>query len=438
LRHLRAEMRQKRYFGGTMNESAPGLYSLPHAVFLRRLAGATRGTSLDARLGRAAFVALRLIDLLAPDEPALPRDAFHYQHAATDRACRGLPADRPETSHLIGVVQSTADAYHTRDVGLLFPALFAYAHYLEDEMCLEEALDVLETLERVGGDRFRAEDQVAARLRMARVLRKLNRFDEAEQGYEEAGALAAGIEDTHSRLLSRIGRAYVVIGRGNLADAEQSLRSVLADTEALGDGDAQALAHQGVAVVLGARGQPSEAIPHIWRAFELYEDEVSRTRALADLGALLVVVGDTEAAERALKEVVRLGGSEEAVSNACIELMYCASFRRDRVGFERWRERCAARADDMPRNIVADFYLKLAIGRARFGQFDRAEHELARALKIAREAGMHELAFRIERVRSGLGDCKQQRECAVELVFESAVGNDAVREVSTSLAHLPR
>ncbi len=138
-----------------MNESAPGLYSLPHAVFLRRLAGATRGTSLDARLGRAAFVALRLIDLLAPDEPALPRDAFHYQHAATDRACRGLPADRPETSHLIGVVQSTADAYHTRDVGLLFPALFAYAHYLEDEMCLEEALDVLETLERVGGDRFR-------------------------------------------------------------------------------------------------------------------------------------------------------------------------------------------------------------------------------------------------------------------------------------------
>ncbi len=137
-----------------MSESAPGLYTLPHAVFLRRLAGATRGTSLDARLGRAAFVALRLIDLLAPDEPALPRDAFHYQHAATERACRGLPADRPETSHLIGVVQSSADAYHTGDVGLLFPALFAYAHYLEDEMCLEEALDVLETLERVGGDRY--------------------------------------------------------------------------------------------------------------------------------------------------------------------------------------------------------------------------------------------------------------------------------------------
>ena len=84
-----------------MNQSAPGLYSLPHAVFLRRLAGATRGTSLDARLGRAAFVALRLIDLLGPDERPPSPDAFHYQHAATERACRGLPADRPETSHLI-------------------------------------------------------------------------------------------------------------------------------------------------------------------------------------------------------------------------------------------------------------------------------------------------------------------------------------------------
>src|SRR2546430_1253065 len=267
LRHLQAEMRQKRYFEGTMSESAPGLYSLPHAVFLRRLAGATRDTSLDARLGRAAFVALRLIDLPAPDQPALPRDAFHYQPAATERACRGLPADRPETSHLIGVVQSSADAYQTGDVGLLFPALFAYAHYLEDEMCLEEALDVLETLQRVGaGDRYRAEDRVAARLRLARVLRKVNRFDGAERAYDEVEAMALRVGDTHSRLISRIGHAQAIKGRGNLAAAEQALRRVLAEVEGFGDGDTQALAHHALAGVLRTAGQPAEAIPHAWRA----------------------------------------------------------------------------------------------------------------------------------------------------------------------------
>ena len=421
-----------------MNESAPGLYSLPHAVFLRRLAGATRGTSLDARLGRAAFVALRLIDLLRPDEPALPRDAFHYQHAATDRACRGLPADRPETSHLIGVVQSTADAYHTRDVGLLFPALFAYAHYLEDEMCLEEALDVLETLERVGGDRFRAEDQVAARLRMARVLRKLNRFDEAEQGYEEAGARAEAIGDRHSALLTQLGRAEALRGRGNLASAEQSLRVVLLDAEVLNDREVQAIAHQCVAVVLGARGEPASAIPHLWRAFQLYGDDAPRTRALADLGAVLLIVGDASGAERALHEVLRRGDSEEAVNNALIELMNCASFRRDRVGFERWRERCEAQQDRMPPNVRADFVLKTAIGRARFGQHERADALLGTAMRIAEGAGLNEFVFRVERIRTGLSgcNCHDSVEATHGATTEPDIQNEAVREVSMSLAQL--
>ena len=54
--------------------------SLPHAVFLKRLAGAPTATSVDGRLGNGAFLALRLVDLLGPgSEPAHP-DAFRYQH----------------------------------------------------------------------------------------------------------------------------------------------------------------------------------------------------------------------------------------------------------------------------------------------------------------------------------------------------------------------
>ena len=421
-----------------MNESATGLYSLPHAVFLRRLAGATRGTSLDARLGRAAFVALRLIDLLGPDERPPNPDAFHYQHAATERASRGLPADRPETGHLIGVVQSTADAYHAHDVGVLFPALFAYAHYLEDEMRLEEALDVLETLERVGGDTYRAEDRVAARLRLARVLRKVNRFDEAERAYEEAGVQAETIGDSHSRLLSRIGRAEALRGRGNLAEAEQSLRRALADAEAAANDGAQALAHQCLAVVLSTSGRPAEAIPHEWRAYELYDDTVSRMRTLTDLGVMFLTVGDARSADLALTTVVREGNGREVVDNAMIELMHCASFRRDRVGFERWREQCEARRDDMPANVLVDFTLKLGIGRARFGQIARASALLRTALRLAEEAGLHEFVFRIERIKDGLRDCKEGCSSGPLAATESEFDSDGLREVSNSLALLGR
>ena len=142
-------------------------------------------------------------------------------------------------------------------------------------------------------------------------------------------------------------------------------------------------------------------------------------------------MGDTQGAERALLEVLWRGTSEEAVSNAIVELMNCASFRRDRVGFERWREQCDARRESMPPNILVDYILKAAIARARFGQVDRAERLLTSALQIADQAGLHEFTFRIERIKAGLRDCESPEAAA-----ESDYRTDAVREVSVSLAHL--
>jgi len=53
-------------------------------------------------------------------------------------------------------------------------------------------------------------------------------------------------------------------------------------------------------------------------------------------------------------------------------------------------------------NMLVDYMLKAGIGRARFGQLDRAERLLASALRIADEAGLHEFTFRIERIQAGL------------------------------------
>jgi len=78
-----------------------------------------------------------------------------------------------------------------------------------------------------------------------------------------------------------------------------------------------------------------------------------------------------------------------------------------------------------------DYMLKAGIGRARFGQLDRAERLLASALRIADEAGLHEFTFRIERIQAGLRDC----DCA-EPAAESALRSEAVKEVSASLAEL--
>src|SRR5256885_13776967 len=125
---------------------------------------------------------------------------------ATARFCRELRGTSPEGAHVHGTTTSAADAYRLGDVRQVVPALLAYAHFLEDELRLDEALDVLATLLEGGGERLAASDAVAARLRIARGSRKLNRFDEAEAAYAEAGALAAAPRARYPRLFGPMRR----------------------------------------------------------------------------------------------------------------------------------------------------------------------------------------------------------------------------------------
>jgi tetratricopeptide (TPR) repeat protein len=410
--------------------------SLPHAVFLQRVTAQVPATSLEARLGQGAFLALRLVDLLTPDREPVSSDAFHYQWVATDRFCRELRAAATEGAHVHGIAASASDAHRLSDTRLVAPALLAYAHFLEDGLRLDEALDVLGTLVQVGGTLLPTPDGVAVRLRIARVNRKQNRFDEAEAAYAEAGELAAAAGDRYSEYLSRIGRANSLLGRGNLAEAIRCLRAVLADARGAGERDAEARAEHGIGVALYHMGQPADAVPHVWRAFELYEDEDSRLRALNDIGVMLLMVGDSVGAERALAEVVRRGGTRDSTSNAMIELMHCASYSRDRVGFARWRERCEARLADMPPNIRADFYLKHGIGQARFGHFKKAEALMEKGLEVATAGGLHEFEFRIERIKDGLRGCERVVQGEPPAVAEPVFDTQELREVSASLAQL--
>ena len=419
-----------------MTQACTELDGLPHAVFLRRLAGARSATSADARLGNGAFLALRLVDLLGPGRGPAHADVFRYQHAATERVCRELPADRPETSHLTCLVRAVADGFQEQDARIAVPALLAYAHYLENELRLEEALDVLESLLRVTDERLGQSDAVATHLRVGRVNRKLNRFAEADAAYSVAGELATTVADIHGAFLSRVGRAISVQARGNLAAAEQSFREIAAEAHGVEEREIQAHAEHALGTTLLLRGQVADGIVHLWHAFETYDDEASSLRALNDLGVMLLAVGRVDDAERALTEVVRRGGARDNVSNALIELMHCASYRRDRMGFERRRAECESRSKEMPPNILADFHLKAGIGSARFGNFRKAQVQLSAALNIAVESSLNELVFRIERIMAGLRDCAPNSETKQQSAAEPAVLTDALQEVSAGLASL--
>ncbi len=407
---------------------------LPHAVFLQRVADEP-ATSPEVRLGQGAFLTLRFVDLLAPDrEPPTP-DVFRYQWAATERYCAELAGEGTEASHLSCIVRATGEAHQTGELHLIAPALFAYALYLEQESHFEEAEDALETMILVGGSRLSSTDAISGWLRLGRVRRLQASFQSADAAYEEAGRIAAVHGDRQSVLLSRVGHCNLLYFRGNLAEAERSWHALLADAQSGGFRRIESETEHGLGNVLHRRGKTHEGIPHLWRAFELYEDPENQIRALGDLGLSLVALGKVDSAEQALQEVVRRAQTGEPVINAAIELMHCASFRQDRVSFERWRERATRGFEHVPPNMRTDYHLKAGIGFARFGSYRRAETELRHALEIAIAHGLHEFVFRIERILGGLHECGAL-ESTESAASEPAIHSESLREVSASLAAL--
>jgi len=408
---------------------------LPHAVFLQRVADEP-ATSPDVRLGQGAFLTLRFVDLLAPDRELPSPDVFRYQWAATERYCAELAGEGTEASHLSCIVRSAGEAHRDGNLQLLAPALFAYALYLEQESHFDEAEDALLTMINVGGGRLPSSDAISAWMRLGRVRRLQAAFDQADDAYAEAGRIASRVGDRQAVLTSHVGQANVVYFRGNLSEAERRWRSLLADTDGTPYRVVRAQAEHGLGNLLNRRGQLEESAPHLWRAYELYDEQSSQLRVLNDLGILMLRLGHVADAERALGEVVRreqVGG--ENLTNAMVELMHCASYRRDRLGFERWRERCLEHIPHAPPNIRADFSEKAGIGYARFGNTRKSEMLLRQALEIATAHGLHEVVFRVEPILAGAKDCgapEQVESAAPEVVYEA----ESLKEVSASLATL--
>lgn len=417
-----------------INKTPTRSAGLPHAVFLQRVADEP-ATSPEVRLGQGAFLALRFVDLLSPDrEPPTP-DVFRYQWAATERYCAELAGEGTEASHLSGIVRATGQAHGADDITLVAPALFAYALFLEHESHFEEAEDALQTMIGVGGHRLATADRISAWMRLGRVRRLQADFDRADEAYTEAGRIAAKSGDALSVLLTRVGHCNVLHFRGNLAGAEVAWRAVLADAITAGFRAVEAQAEHGLGNILVRRGQAHEGVPHLWHAYELYEDEKIQARAMGDLGLALLSLGEVEAAERALQHVLRSRAAPELVANAMIELMNCASFRRDRVSFERWRERVSENNHQCAPHIRADYHLKAGIGFARFENLRRAETELAQAHDIAVAHDLHDIVFRIERMLGNLKACgAPEHTGSAEL--ETVIQTDSLREVSASLAAL--
>jgi len=362
-----------------------------HEPFLVR--ASEPGTDLG-RHALGAFLTLRLADRFRPDEDAHPL-ALAYQVRATRDYLLDLRPQNPEVSHLMEVVRLAEAVQQGGARTILEPPLLAYAFWLEEDLRLAEALDVVETALGLSDGSARTET-IAGLLQRARVLRLLGRFDDARASYESARLHADSVGDMHSALLARIGNALVMQQLGNLQASEKALRAVLNDAGAANDRDAQARAHHDLGAVLVHCDRSREAVSHLYQAFELYERPAHKLRALSDVAETLKREGKYEAARDAFTVVLGSRPREEMRVTAMIAMIELSAQIGDRVGFSRWKGEVGANVNQLPPERGADFHLQVGLGCAVFGQRRSAEQSLRTALAIADRHNLNEYTFRVE------------------------------------------
>jgi tetratricopeptide (TPR) repeat protein len=370
---------------------------LNHEPFLER-ARLQREQERDgsARLALGAYVVARLINkLLTMESDPDALDGFRWQLEAVRRHIDDLPADAPETAHLAGIV--AAVPVEGRTTPSVWQNLKAYAYFLEHEGRLEESLEMLTLAARVQGRKIPRGDFAGYALIAGRLNRLLTRWQAANACYSAAEESALSGSDLNAALRSRLGRANVLRGQGNLPGARQAVEAVIQEAEDRNFADVQSDAFLDLGAVLVCQEQDAEALQAVYQAFVRSPDSSQQMRILGELGVKLRKLGALDAARLAFEIVSASNASFHVRTNAVLELMELESAVGNRVGFERLRQEAAAHRERMSPSTAIDYGYKVGLGVSRFHQIERAREFLGEALLLAELHGLNEWYFRVER-----------------------------------------
>lgn len=371
----------------------------PHSAFLARAASAREaGDDRGAELALGAYLTLRAVDraaALGADAPADLREGFHFQAQAALKFVDRLPRiGEVEANHLEGIARALTELDGKGERRLRIN-LLAYSWHLEQAGQVEEAVDALATSEpfyrSAGHDELMNLGMTAGRFH-----RTLARWDLADRGYALGYESAESRQDVRGMLLARLGRAKVLLGRGNLPEARRQMEGIIVEAEGKDLADARAWAYADLAVVFEKLDMPRESLSVQYEAFRHFRDSQERCRALGNLGGSLRNLGAFNAARIAFETVLRTTDSWYLRTNALVELAGIHGELGDELAFRRyWREADGGK-QKMPPSLRVDFGFRVGLGLIRFGKTEAGRRWLEEASSIAQAHSLNEWFFRLE------------------------------------------
>lgn len=375
-----------------------GPHKLPHQVFLMRT-GTASAISVEARLGQATFLVLRLVDLLGPlhREPVSP-EAFQYQWAASERFVRELEQQGFEAPYLVGLIEELPEAFRTKEPWRLWTSIYGLSINLQDRERWEEVSDVLEGAWLLVDDRWPKAEALSVALRLGEHYARNGRAADAARLYRAAGR---GMPPAGKRAL-RLAQAALLLGT-DARRAEHRYRRLLREASRALDSGAEGDAELGLARALLALGLPAEAALHGWRAHKLAAHPVDQGDGLLAVAAAFEALGAFRSAAQAYWGP-SLGHPRPTVRwSALAGLVRVLAHMGDRMSFERWRRFGERLGGDMPSpSCEMEFVIEAARGLARFGFREAARRFLSSAAARLHDLGCVTAAPRLLRAEEEL------------------------------------
>lgn len=398
----------------------------------RSAAAHQAGDDIEARQALGAYLVLRVIDRvigLQDDDAPEAREGLQFQLASVTRFIEELPKDEEvEASHLAGLVR-VLGAFERDGERRLRIGLLAYSWHLEQAGCLEEALDVLGLSEpfyrKAGPDELTNLGMTAGRFH-----RTLAHWDLADSGYQLGYESAEVRHDRRGMLLARLGRAKVLLGRGNLPEARRQIEGVIAEAEGKDLAEARAWGYADLAVVLEKLGLPESCLAAEYQAFNHFRDSQERCRALNNLGASLRNLRQFEVARIAFESVLRTSESWYLRTNAFVELLGIHGALGNELAFHRYWNEAREEESKMPPMLRVDYGYRVGLGLLRFGKGSAGRRWLEEARSIARERGLNEWYFRLDQL---LSSASPETELRREIATPAAESSDELARIEGGL-----
>lgn len=351
----------------------------------------------------AGLVVLRFVD-------AWIEDGAHVVQE-DEWALRSVRATIDEVearSNLGGILRGIVDlmAESTVDVRLLAPRLMAYGQLLEYESQWAMAGDVYATIIAHTHPSDEADIATRAHSRRGFCLRHVGDVDASVAAYHSAEHIAEAAGDMEGVLRARVGEASTALMFGNLPRAESILDDTIGCAAQHNLSDVHSIALHERAVVAGERGDYELSIRLAYEALELTQSSRARDRILGDIAVSFHRLGVRSAARDAWLILATTAQEQYQRWQSSLNLMEISAEEGDEIMFEYYRR--AVDEMRLPPKLAANYWLQGGIGLEHLGRFSEARSYLERALLVAEEFDLHQIAFQVESTLEALGTRTRQ------------------------------